>query len=398
MGWGTTAQNRRTASTASAVASADPFALYRVVGTALAFTVLFIAASEFFWNAQTPTSRDFISFWGAAKLALAGNPAAAYDLETLHALQSSVATFDDGKMPFPYPPAFLLLVLPFGLLGFPAAMALWSAATFAIYLAVARRALPGAGWLPAAFAPVFATAAIGQNGFVTAAIFTGGLCLLRKRPFLAGLLLGCLAIKPQLGVLLPLALVASTQWRAIAGAALSSVGVILLGLAVFGVATTEAWIAQMPLYGEIARDGLVGWGKLASVYAALRQAGLSSELALALHSAVALIAAVLVWRVWRSEAPHLAKIAVLAAATMLISPYLFIYDGVILAVPFLWLASAGERPQVLAPLWLLPFVSVTQIGLNATTPNLMPLAPLGLLVLLWMRLRTPGLERAPLTV
>ena len=398
MGWGMTAQNRSLVSAAPAAASPDPYATYRRVGTALAFTVMFIAASEFFWNAQTPTSRDFISFWGAAKLALAGNSAAAYDLETLHALQSSVATFDDGKMPFPYPPAFLLLVLPFGLLGFPAAMALWSAATFVVYLSVTRRALPGAGWLPAAFAPVFATAAIGQNGFVTASIFIGGLCLLRSRPFAAGLLLGCLAIKPQLGVLLPLALLASTQWRAIAGAALSSLGVLLLGLAVFGAATTEAWFAQMPLYGEIARDGLVGWGKLASVYAALRQAGLSADFALVIHCVVAIAAAALVWSVWRSEASHMAKVAVLAAATMLISPYLFIYDGVILAVPFLWLASAGERPQLLAPLWLLPFVSVTQIGLNATTPNLMPLAPIGLLVLLWLRLRTPGLERAPLNV
>lgn len=398
MGWELTAQDRSSASAVMTVANADPFGRYRAVGTALAFTVMFIAASEFFWNAQVPTSRDFISFWGAAKMALAGTPAAPYDLEALHALQSGVATFDDGKMPFPYPPAFLLLVLPFGWLSFPAAMAFWSALTFLIYLVVVRRAFADAGWLPAAFAPVFATAAIGQNGFVTASICIGGLCLLRSRPFAAGLLLGCLAIKPQLGILLPVAFLASGQWRAIAGAALSSVGVFLLGLAVFGVATTEAWIAQMPLYGEIARDGLVGWGKLASVYAALRQAGLSSEVALALHCAVALAAAVSVWIVWRSAAPHMAKVAVLAAATMLISPYLFIYDGVILAVPFLWLACSGERPQVLAPLWLLPFVSVTQIGLNSTTPNLLPLAPLGLLILLGTRLRTPGLERAPLRV
>ena len=86
--------------------------------------------------------------------------------------------------------------------------------------------------------------------------------------------------------------------------------------------------------------------------------------------------------------------AVIAAATMLISPYLFIYDGVILAVPFLWLACSGERPQLLAPLWLLPFVSVTQIGLDATTPNLMPVVPIGLMVLLWLRLRTAGFEPA----
>jgi hypothetical protein len=368
----------------------DPFAAYRTVGTALAFAVMFAVAAEFLWNALTPTSRDFISFWGAAQMALAGNPAGAYDLEALHALQSSVAAFDDGKMPFPYPPAFLLVLLPFGLLSFPVGLALWSSATFAVYLGIVRHACPGAGWLPAAFAPIFATAAIGQNGFATAAIFIGGLLMLGTRPFAAGLLLGCLAVKPQLGLLLPVALIAARQWRAIAGATIAPIGVLAVGLAVFGTAATQAWIAQMPLYGAIARDGMVGWGKLASVYAALRQLGTPLEVALALHVALAAAAAFVVWRVWRSDADAIAKAAVLAAATMLISPYLFLYDGVILTLPFLWLAASGERPMVLAPLWLLPFVSVAQIGTASATPNLLPLVPLGLTTLLWMRLRKKG--------
>lgn len=376
----------------------DPFAAYRTVGTALAFAVMLVIVAEFLWNARTPSSRDFISFWGAAQMALAGNAAGAYDLDALHTLQSSVAVFNDGKMPFPYPPAFLLVLLPFGYLSFPAGMALWSTATFAIYLPIARRAIPRAGWLPAAFAPIFATAAIGQNGFVTAAVFIGGLTMLGTRPFAAGLLLGCLAVKPQLGLLLPVALVAARQWRAIADAVIASVGVFLVGLAVFGIAATEAWIAQMPLYGEIARDGLVGWGKLASVYAALRQSGMPQEVALAVHFAVAAAAALFVWRVWRSDVEPLAKAAVLAAATMLISPYLFLYDGVILALPFLWLARSAERPMVLAPLWMLPFVSVALIGRASATSNLLALVPLGLTVLLWMRLKQAGLESAPLKV
>lgn len=369
-----------------------PFGPYRRVGTALALAVMFVSIAEFLWNAHSPSDRDFISFWGAAWLALEGAPAAAYDLDTLHALQSSVASSDGGKMPFPYPPVFLLFVMPFALLGFPAAMALWATATFALYMATARQAFPNSGWLAAAFAPVFANAAIGQNGFLTASLFIGGLLLLGKRPFLAGLLLGCLAIKPQLGLLLPVALVAARQWRAIAGAAASFVGVIALGLAVFGLAATQAWIAQMPLYASIARDGLVGWEKLASVYAASRQMGVPPEAAFALHAALAIAAAAVVWRVWRSQAEPLAKAAVLAAGTMLISPYLFIYDGVILVLPFLWLAAAGERPAVLAPLWLLPFVSIAQIGAFGGAANLLPLVPIALMVLLWLRLEPRALE------
>jgi hypothetical protein len=347
---------------------------------------MLVAVAEFLWNSQSPTSRDFISFWGAAQMLLAGDPARAYDLEALHALQTKVAMFDGGgKMPFPYPPAFLAVVLPFGLISYPFGLAMWSITTFAVYLGVMRRACPGAGWLPAAFAPVFTTAVIGQNGFLTASILIGGLMMLGTRPLAAGLLLGCLAVKPQLGLLIPIALIAARQWRAIAGAAISSVGVLLLGLALFGVAASEAWVAQMPLFAAIARDGMVGWGKLASIYAASRQLGAPAELALALHCCVAGAAAVIVWRLWRSDAEAGLKIAILAAATMLISPYLFLYDGVMLAFPLLWLAASGGRPRMLVPLWVLPFGSVAQMSVGGAAPNLLPLVPLGLMALLVVR-------------
>jgi hypothetical protein len=367
----------------------DAFAPYRLLGTALALAVIFVAMVEIAANAASPTGRDFISFWGAARLALAGEPAAAYHLDRLHALQSSVATFSSGKMPFPYPPVFLLLVLPFGILSFPVGLALWSATTFAIYMLVMRRALPGAGWLPAAFAPVLATAAIGQNGFVTAAIFIGGLLLLGSRPFLAGLLLGCLAFKPQLGLLLPVAMIAGRHWRAIGGAALSSIGVFVVGIAAFGLAATQAWVGQMPLYADIASEGLVGWAKFASVYASMRQLGVPQGPALAIHGVIAAAAAATVWKLWRTDADPLAKASILAAATMLISPYLFIYDGVILGIAFLWLARSGARRAILAPLWLVPFISVAEIAAAPTMPNLLPIAPLGLMIFLWLHHARP---------
>ena len=207
--------------------AASPFDRFKRVGTAMAVLVILVAIAEFFWNASNPTDRDFISFWGAAQLALSGDPAAAYDQARLHEVQSAVVTFVNGDgMPFPYPPAFLLLVAPFGLLPFAVSLAVWSAATFAVFFVLIRRMFPQSGWLAAAFPPVFINAAIGQNAFVTAALFAGGMLFLQRRPFAAGLLLGCLVIKPQLGLLLPVALLAARQWRAIAGAATSSLGLL----------------------------------------------------------------------------------------------------------------------------------------------------------------------------
>ena len=108
----------------------NPYRPYLLVGHTLAVLMVILICVEFAWNYANPGSRDFISFWGAAKLTLAGTPELAYDNVALHALQIKAAAFDPNTgMPFPYAPAFLLLVLPFATLPFPVAMALWSLGT-----------------------------------------------------------------------------------------------------------------------------------------------------------------------------------------------------------------------------------------------------------------------------
>lgn len=365
--------------------SGDPFRVYRRVGNVLALAILTVVVAELVANFRLPTARDFISFWGAAQLALGGNAAAAYDGAALHGIQAAAANFNGGEMPFPYPPVLLLLVMPFSLLPYPAAMAAWVLGTFPLYFASIRRMFPGSGWLPAAFLPVVVVAATGQASFIMAALFIAGMALLPARPLAAGLVLGCLVLKPQLALMLPVAVIAGRQWRAIAGAAISSVGLLLLGLIAFGTAATAAWLQQMPLFVSIARDGLVGWHKLASVYAAMRQAGLGADMAFTIHGLVAAVAAFAVWQVWRSNAEGGCKAAVLAAATMLVSPYLFLYDAIILVIPFLWLAREGGKPALLAILWLLPIVTIAQtFGFNGPV-NLNPVAPIALLAILWRR-------------
>ena len=59
------------------------FRRYKRVGQALAIAIATVVLAEFYWNFRQPTDRDFISFWGAAQLALAGNPIAVYDMEAL---------------------------------------------------------------------------------------------------------------------------------------------------------------------------------------------------------------------------------------------------------------------------------------------------------------------------
>ena len=109
-----------------------------------------------------------------------------------------------------------------------------------------------------------------QQALPFAGYFMSGLALASRRSFAAGLVLGCLIVKPQLALLLPVAFIAARSWRVIAGAAISSTGILLAGALLLGPATTEAWLHQLPLYATITRDGLVGWSKLSSIYAATR--------------------------------------------------------------------------------------------------------------------------------
>src|SRR5436190_1795168 len=78
------------------------------------------------------------------------------------------------------------------------ALFVWQAATLVPFAAMIRRFTGRReAWLFALAAPVSLICIMhGHNGFLTALLLGGGLMLLEKKPFAAGLLLGCLLDKP----------------------------------------------------------------------------------------------------------------------------------------------------------------------------------------------------------
>lgn len=354
----------------------------------------FVIALAMFSNVTNMRRMDFTSFWAAGKLTLAGDAKAAFDIAVHNQVQAAIVDFD-GLMPFAYPPPFLLVVTPFALLPYAVAVIAWVALTYAFYIAAMRQFAPAATWTAAAFPPVLVNGIIAQNGLLTGGMFISGMALLKQYPLRAGLMLGCLVIKPHLAVLFPLALAAGGHWRAFAGAAASSVGLLLAALMVFGFEVYQAFLEQMPLFSSIAAQGLVGWHKMASVYASLRLAGAAPEAAWSAHILVAAIGALAVGLVWRSSAELDAKAAMLGAASVLVSPYIYLYDTVLLVLPFVWLARNGEDHRVLAALWVIPFIVALQNwGFNEVF-NPAPLLPIAMMALIWRRLREKRQAAAP---
>src|SRR6266481_6505738 len=99
-----------------------------------------------------------------------------------------------------------------------------------------RQSRPDLGYLwvllALAFPAVFINLGHGQNGLLTAALLGAALLMLTRQPLLSGTLFGLLAYKPQFALVIPIALLASNQWRAIAAAAAT-----IMALSVLSVAT-----------------------------------------------------------------------------------------------------------------------------------------------------------------
>ncbi len=339
-----------------------------------------------------PIGSDFMAFYVAGKLALAGRGAEAFDLETFLRVQHQLfPNVSGGGYGWFYPPPFLLVVAPLALLPYFVALAAWLAGTATAWAVTLRRAIgrPGAGWLMAAFPGLWMCVLQGQNGMLTSTLAAGSILLHRRRPALSGILLGLLVVKPHLAVLFAVALMATRAWRTMAVAAATALLVLGASVAVFGPAALTGWLDGLQLARVSTELGLLPWSKMPSMFAALRVLGAPVAWAYAGHAVVALGAGVAVWLVWRRSPSLGLRGAVLMAGTFLANPYAFDYDLVWLAFPIAWLAlhglEAGWRRgdrEVLLAAWVLPAFATAM----ATVAHLQ-VAPVVLAAVVWIALR-----------
>ena len=332
-----------------------------------------------------PLASDFNAFWSGARLALAGQPALAYDTAHIAAMENSAAQMHALLYPYLYPPVWMLLCLPFGALPYLVALPAFLLIGYAICVSALRAMLP-ARWpvlSVVAFPAAILNAAIGQNGFVTMSCFAGALLTLERQPWLAGACLGVLAFKPQLAIGVPVALLLSRRWAALAACVATATASVLASWAVLGTAAWRAFFAAIPFIGNILNDRGIS-SKLISVYAGIRLSGGSVRFAMTVQVILSLAALGCVAYVSIKRVGAAAQVATLVAATMLCTPYLMDYDLVCLGVPMAWLAAQGVctgwrdwEKLTLAAAYVVPLVARL---LNVTAG--LPIAPLMLTALL----------------
>ena len=268
---------------------------------------------------------DFFAFWSFAKFVHANVPAAIYDVAALHRFQVGLGV--DTQFPFLYPPGILLVLWPFGLLPYPAAFALWVAASLALYVASLGERQGWAWTVPALLlAPAtILCGALGQSGFLVGALLIGGLRLTACRPALGGMLLGLATLKPQFALLVPVALVAAGLRRALLTAGATGVAVITLSSIAFGPAVWVRWLAALSGFPGIISQEHGLFPVMPTVTGNLHLLGAPPPLAAIAQSAAAAAAAAAVFRAFRTG-PSRPAIAALLAGAFLATPYALISD------------------------------------------------------------------------
>ncbi len=347
-----------------------------------------------------PVGGDFVLYYSVSKLALGGDAAAVYDVSALHALEQQVVGAEVGSWPWFYPPTFLLAALPLSLMPYPAALAVWLLPPLGAFLLVAYRIAPRPATpvLALLFPAVAGALFSGQNGCLTAALIGGGLLLLERRPLLSGVLLGLLSYKPQLVVLIAVALLAGRHWRALAAAAACASGLAAASVAAFGLEPWIAFIDDLPVARRLFEEGLSRWPNMPTVFAAARLLRAEVWTAWVLQGMATLAAAAAVAWLWRRPVPLGLRASGLILALPLATPYAQFYDLVMLALPIAWLAweaRAGGwmRGEALAlvVLWVAPLA--TRMLAKGIAVQPWPLILAALLMLVLRRARRDGAVR-----
>lgn len=339
-----------------------------------------------------PLGTDFSNVYAAGTLVRQGKAADAYDPPLQHAAE--IAVFGGRDVPFygwHYPPFFLAIAALLAAVPYLWGLALWQVAGFIAYCAAMVAILPRRETLlvASAFPAVFINVGHGHNGFLTTALLGGALLQLHRRPWVAGILIGLIAYKPQFGVLIPLAFMAGGHWRSIAGAALTVLALVAISTMMLGTGIWHAFMASTAFTRDVVLEqGGTGWAKIQSIFSAARMWGADLPLAYAAQGLLAASLAVsLIW-LWRSNAAFALKAAALAIASLLATPYVLDYDLVVLAITIAWFTRHGlthgfKRYEItiLAVAWIAPLLTRSMAGLIHLPLGLLTMIALYLIVI-----------------
>jgi len=328
----------------------------RVHGLLLALSLWSVYA----WNVATPglfdragnlKGTDFLHFYTLGSLALAHRGADLYNMSAQSQLVAQRVPAATGIRYLPvYPPQVSILFAPFAHLSYPCALVLWLTLSSLIYGAciyVLWRICPNLRnygltvlVLALAFPAFWHLIAWGQTSALALACFTLAFFALHaERELLAGLALGCLIFKPQLGLAAAVIFVDTRRWKVVAGALFSALAQLAAAWIYYGPDSLRIWIQTLfrfPSLLPLLEPKLYQTHSLRTFWTMLLP---WPNLAFGLYILTALLTLALAARCWQSSVSLPLRYSALLLATVLVAPHLTVYDLVILAPAFLLLTD-----------------------------------------------------------
>jgi alpha-1,2-mannosyltransferase len=306
--------------------------------------------------------QDFLAFYISAQQIAQHRASDLYDQKIGNDELLAIVRRPTGvHLPYLYGPQVGLMFVPLASLSFPAAARIWVVFSLLVYFACIYaiwrrcRALRPYSRIvtiaAVAFPPLFHFFVRGQNSVIVLAFFTAAFLALRAdRRWLAGIVLGFLAFKPQFLIAIPLILVVAHAWKIFAGLAMSAVVQLAFARAYFGTAVMQAYFDTLQHTSR--------WITTAEAnIAPIQMHSLRSFWSLLIPlPTVALVLYVLssicvVWIasvIWNSVPEMALRFSALTLAAVLVNPHLFVYDLLVLAPVVLlvtdWTLAHNQHP------------------------------------------------------
>ncbi len=368
--------------------------------------------SVYAWNFATPglldrhgllKGTDFLHFYTIGSLVLQHRVGDLYDMAAQAELAHKLVPASAGISYLPlYGPQVALFFAPFAGLSYGWALTVWlllNAATYLLCCFAVWRKCPNLRdqattvlVLAIAYPAFFHLIAWGQTSVMALACFTLAFLALRSdRRLLAGLAIGLLIFKPQLGLAAAFVFLLASEWKIVLGAMVSATAELALAWGFFGKVVMGDYANHLLRVGDVLPLLEPRPYQLHSLRAFWSLLLPWTGVAFWMHIASALALLIATTLFWRSRSALGLRYAALLLCTVLVDPHLTVYDLTILAPAFLLIAdwASGQRPREFAasipPLLYLCY-ALPLVGPLARWTHLQ-LSVIAMVILLWVLIR-----------
>ena len=336
------------------LSSWSAFILLLIFTGGLIYTSMFISA--------TPISKDFIAFWSATKLSIAGQPEYAYNINEMKKVIHMATSSKDGYT-WMYPPTFQALLYPFGFTSYRNAFAIFigiTATTFVAALTYFCR--PEHRILVLSAPTLFIGVIYGQNSLITASLGMLSIALMRRRPRLSGVAMGLLSIKPHLFICLPLFALVEKNWRTFLWALITSISLILYSVLLLGLSPWYSFFENSQKSLTWLQDGTLKVDQMTSIAANLLLFGQPLKLAMAAHLASFILLLAIVWLIFKNTKNTNLRGASVIVLIINLSPYMFMYELAWLSVALVFMLNSPGwnrwENTIIGICWLFPLADL----------------------------------------